>query len=376
MKCHYETLGVGFTATSQEIRTAYRQLALKLHPDKNPNKPDAQENFQNLQLAYETLSNPTDRKWYDDHRDQILNPDEENDSEAGANLPNLWKYFSARYSDTFFDDFHSLFERLDSSSKYPKFNGENIVQFYSRWEGFSTDLSFVWEDKWKERVGGETRYVRRRVKQENEKIRAKKKKEWNLLVRKLVNYVKHLDPRWRKYVDDKQKKKEGQKKLQPQKKKTVNQDIEKRDYEEELEEIKKEGFFVLAEEEEVEDAPKETDVFQYGSYEKEEREEEPAKSKGDGGFCEVCNKTFKSDEGLNQHLRSKKHRQALKKQKKGIKPKKNANETVVSKPQKKQKGGKKKSEPVVLSCGICKETFDSRNKLFKHINELGHAELK
>ncbi|KAI2472602.1 DnaJ-domain-containing protein [Annulohypoxylon bovei var. microspora] len=62
----YATLEVEHTATSSEITTSYRRLALIHHPDKNPgNQEAATEAFQKVQLAYEILSNPEKRSHYD-----------------------------------------------------------------------------------------------------------------------------------------------------------------------------------------------------------------------------------------------------------------------------------------------------------------------
>lgn len=64
MKCHYEVLNVPREADDGEIKTAYRKLALKWHPDKNLDNPDtAKEQFQLVQQAYEVLSDPHERAW-------------------------------------------------------------------------------------------------------------------------------------------------------------------------------------------------------------------------------------------------------------------------------------------------------------------------
>ena len=58
---HYRLLGVGAAATGEEIRSAYRRLAVRLHPDKG----GACENFAELQEAYAVLSDPARRRRYD-----------------------------------------------------------------------------------------------------------------------------------------------------------------------------------------------------------------------------------------------------------------------------------------------------------------------
>ena len=72
-KDFYEILGVKKDATKDEIRKAYKKLALKWHPDKNPeNKKEAEEKFKEIAEAYSVLSDPDKRKEYD-NRDSIPN---------------------------------------------------------------------------------------------------------------------------------------------------------------------------------------------------------------------------------------------------------------------------------------------------------------
>lgn len=73
-KDYYKTLGVSKSATQDEIKKAYRKLAVKYHPDKNPDDKKAEEKFKDVAEAYEVLKDPEKRKHYD---------------ELGAN----WKYY-------------------------------------------------------------------------------------------------------------------------------------------------------------------------------------------------------------------------------------------------------------------------------------------
>ena len=67
---YYKTLGLGRTASPDEIAKAYRSLARKYHPDLNPDDAKAKEQFQRVQVAYDTLHDAEKRKLYDQYGEE------------------------------------------------------------------------------------------------------------------------------------------------------------------------------------------------------------------------------------------------------------------------------------------------------------------
>ena len=68
----YDTLGVQRDASSDEVKKAYRKLAAKLHPDKNPGNRRAEERFKEVNRAHQVLGDSKKRALYDEFGDQAL----------------------------------------------------------------------------------------------------------------------------------------------------------------------------------------------------------------------------------------------------------------------------------------------------------------
>lgn len=93
---YYEVLGVERSATADEIKKAYRKLALKLHPDRNPDNPHAEEQFKEASEAYQVLSEPEKRERYDHFGHQGL------EGQAGfGDIGDIFSQFNDLFGDFF-----------------------------------------------------------------------------------------------------------------------------------------------------------------------------------------------------------------------------------------------------------------------------------
>ncbi len=106
-KDYYDILHVKKDATQDEIKAAYRELALKYHPDRNKN-PDAEEKFKEINEAYAVLSNPEKRKQYDAYGPEGFNQRfSSDDIFRGFDINEVFKNFGFDFGDA--DDIFSSF---------------------------------------------------------------------------------------------------------------------------------------------------------------------------------------------------------------------------------------------------------------------------
>ena len=127
---YYEVLGVSKTATPEELKKAYRKLALQYHPDRNPGDKEAEEKFKEAAEAYEVLSNPEKRQRYDQFGFAGMNG-AGGFSGQGMSMDDIFSHFGDIFADFGLGDlfgggFRSGFSGGSRSGGTPRERGGNI----------------------------------------------------------------------------------------------------------------------------------------------------------------------------------------------------------------------------------------------------------
>ncbi len=140
---YYKVLGVGKTATESDIKSAYRKLARKLHPDLNPDDKEAHKKFQQVNEANEVLSDPENRKKYDKYGADWKHSEayeQARQNQQGQQFGGRQSYEGNFGSDDFSDFFSSMFGKREGGRNQAKFRGQdfNAELHLSLLEAFST----------------------------------------------------------------------------------------------------------------------------------------------------------------------------------------------------------------------------------------------
>jgi DnaJ family protein A protein 5 len=212
------------------IKKAYRKKALELHPDRNyGDVENATIKFAEVQSAYQVLSDPQERAWYDSHRDSILRgdsggPSDEDQYEhkvhitSARDIVGLISRFNPRMPFTdapvgFYGILQDAFAKLANEEdaacdwegfepvEYPDFGSSTddyedaVKPFYRVWMNFSTQKTFSWRDEYRASDAPD-RATRRLIEKENKRLRDEGIREFNDAVRALVAFVRKRDPRF------------------------------------------------------------------------------------------------------------------------------------------------------------------------------------
>ncbi|XP_054439907.1 dnaJ homolog subfamily C member 21 [Pteronotus mesoamericanus] len=342
MKCHYEVLGVRRDASEEELRKAYRKLALKWHPDKNlDNAVEAAEQFKLIQAAYDVLSDPHERAWYDNHREALLKGGL--DGEYQDDSLDLLHYFTVTCYSGYGDDekgfyavYRNVFETIakeelesvleEDGEDFPTFGDSQsdydtvVHPFYAYWQSFCTQKNFAWKEEYDTRQAS-NRWEKRAMEKENKKTRDKARKEQNELVRQLVAFVRKRDKRvqaHRKLVEEqnaeKARKAEEMRRQQKLKQAKLAEQYKEQswmtvaDLEKELREMEArygKEFGDGSDEEEAEECD-----LRDGQDGKDSDEAEDTELYEEL-YCPACDKSFKTEKAMRNHEKSKKHREMV-----------------------------------------------------------------
>lgn len=325
MKCHYDILGVEKTATDDEIKKSYRKLALKYHPDKNPEKiEETTKLFLSIQQAYDVLIDPQERAWYDKHREAILKGGLGRGGDYQDKSVDVFQYFNTScytgFNDSevgFYTVYRKVFEKCaeedleyredkGSECEPPSFGDslssydEVVHLFYGFWESYTTAKSYVWVEKYDTREAP-NRQIRRLMEQDNKKLRDKAKKERNEEIRELVAFVRKRDKRVQAH-----KKKLEERAVEV---KRLAEEQKKKHIQERLKDIEnyKEAEWVSGENFEDSLAALENNIAQQFDDHMSDSEEEIEIDMT--LYCVACNKAFGSNKALVNHEKSKKHKE-------------------------------------------------------------------
>ncbi|VVC24251.1 Zinc finger, double-stranded RNA binding,DnaJ domain, conserved site,Zinc finger C2H2-type,DnaJ [Cinara cedri] len=316
MKCFYQVLEVPCDASFDDLKKSYKKLALKWHPDKNPdNVEESKEQFQLIQQAYEVLSDPRERQWYDNHREHIINS-----GDTPVDELNLFKYFSPSCYKGFGDDekgFYTVYREVFSnifieesvyyhgdSDVIPTFGRsdsdfvEIVRPFYNFWCGFNTYKTFAWLDEYDIRQAPNRR-VAKLMEKENKKIRDKAKKERNDEIQALIEYVRKRDKRVKAYSEYlKLKSAENNKRMEEARQRRL------KEKQKEMANYKESDWSKFSNVEEELKVIEDSLIAEYGSSDELESGDETANCL----YCVACNKVFKTEKAFQNHEKSKKHK--------------------------------------------------------------------
>lgn len=124
---YYKVLGISKTASEKEIKSAYRKLARKYHPDVNPDNKEAELKFKEINEANEVLSDPENRKKYDKYGEDWKHGEEfEKARKQQAQYQSSQQGYSNQDYSDFFESMFGGGKSSQNQSHYQKFKGQDF----------------------------------------------------------------------------------------------------------------------------------------------------------------------------------------------------------------------------------------------------------
>ena len=137
-KDYYKILGVAENASDKDIKSAYRKLAIKYHPDKNKNDKNAEEKFKEISEAYDTLSDKSKRDQYDQQRKNPFGSGSFHNSGNGFNPADIFnQFFGGNFSGT-----SSFNERAQNFNENLNLKIRINISFEDSYNGCVKDISY------------------------------------------------------------------------------------------------------------------------------------------------------------------------------------------------------------------------------------------
>ena len=134
---YYDVLGISKDASEGQIKQSFRSLARKYHPDKNPDNPEAESMFKEIQEAYAILSNPEERRKYD-----VFGHERPGGSPFGSRG---FQGVDINFDDLFGGGFESIFSQFFGGQQQDKSHGSDLlvrhsVPFQAAMDGMDDDI--------------------------------------------------------------------------------------------------------------------------------------------------------------------------------------------------------------------------------------------
>src|SRR6266487_5405970 len=123
---YYEILGVGKAASADEIKKAYRKVAMQYHPDRNPGDKAAEEKFKEAAEAYEVLSDTDKKAQYDRYGHAGVSSNGRGRGSAGMNMEDIFSQFGDIFGDDIFGNFFGGQQRSRGGQRMRGVRGSNL----------------------------------------------------------------------------------------------------------------------------------------------------------------------------------------------------------------------------------------------------------